>query len=368
MEKIDKKDIFAVILAGGRGERLWPKSRISFPKQNLRLFAKGTIIQDTIERARKIVRGNTKNIFVIATKENSFNTIRQLKKFRIKKIFIEPFRRNTAPAIGLATLLAFKENKNSTLVIMPSDHLIVDNKKFFNAINLAINEANKEEVVVTLGIKPASAESAYGYIGIDNRLSRTSLKNSYKVIRFIEKPSSLRAGRLILSGRFFWNSGIFVFKASTVLSMLKRHTPTLHKGLLRLSNIKDNYRFNKKLQRLYERLESESFDHAILEKSGDIRVIPSDFGWSDIGSFTSIARFVDKDDYGNAIFGNLVSIDTKGSIIFSDTEHLVGTIGIKDLIVIVTSDAILVCDKKRAEDIKKLVIKIKKKKSLLKFL
>jgi mannose-1-phosphate guanylyltransferase len=150
--------------------------------------------------------------------------------------------------------------------------------------------------------------------------------------------------------------------------MLKRHAPALYKGLSILSDIKDNYRFNKNLQRLYERLKSESFDCAVLEKSGNIRVIPSDFGWSDVGSFNSISRLVDKDKDGNAIFGNHVSIDTKGSIIFSDTNHLVGTIGIKDLILVVSSDAILVCDKNRAEDIKKLVGRIKKKKSLLKFL
>lgn len=366
MENISKKDIFAAILAGGKGERLWPKSRLNLPKQNLRILTKGTIIQDAVRRAKKIASGNR---FVITNRESLSNTIRQLKKFKIKRIIVEPIGRNTAPAIGLATLLTFRENSNSILVAMPSDHLIVDDKRFFDAIDTAVAVANKEDVIVALGIKPTSPESVYGYIGIEAGLSHLSSKNSYKVIKFIEKPRLLIAKKLMSNGRYFWNSGIFIFKTLTMLQLLKKHMPVLYRGLAMLPDVKDKHRFDRELERLYKKLKSDSLDYAILEKSSkDIRVIPSDFEWSDIGSFNSVARLVKKDRYGNAIFGSHVGIDTEGCVIFSDANHLVGTIGIKDLIVVVTSDAVLACRRQRAEDIKDLVERIKKKKNLLKFL
>jgi len=362
---MNKKDIFIAVLAGGKGERLWPKSRISLPKQNLRLLGRRTIVQYTIERAKKIAPDN---IFVIANKESFTNIRTQLKKFRIKKIVAEPFGRNTAPAIGLATLLAFRKNNNSILVAMPSDHIIGDNKKFFGTIRTAIEEADKEEAIITLGIKPVSAESAYGYIGIKEKQSQASSKYSYRVIKFIEKPKPAIARRLVSSGRFFWNSGVFIFKTSTMLSMLKEYMPALYRGLLMLPDIKDERRFNREVKRLYERLKSVSLDYAILEKSRNIRMVPSDFKWSDIGSFNSLARLVKKDKNGNTIFGDHAGIDTGRSVIFTDPNYLIGTIGIKDLIVVATSDAVLVCKKERADDIKKLVEKIKKNKKLLRFL
>lgn len=360
-----KKDIFIGILAGGKGERLWPKSRADFPKQNLRLFGRRTILQNTFGRARKIGSGG---IFIITNKENASSVARQLKNFKGKNIVAEPYGRNTAPAIGLAALLAFRKNKDSVLVAMPSDHFIGDNKRFLRIINTAIEEAEKTASIITLGIKPNSADSAYGYIGIKEGSSHISPKGSYRVTKFIEKPNPIKAKRLVSSGRFFWNSGIFIFKTSALLSMLKRHMPVLYGGLKMLPNIKNKTLFKKKMKNLYGRLESKSLDYALLEKGRNMRVIPSDFGWSDIGSFNSIAALAKRDKDGNVVSGRHVGIDTKESIIFSNPDCLVGTIGIKGLIVVATPDAVLVCRRESGQDIRKLVEKIKKDKRLLKFL
>lgn len=364
MRYMNKKEIFATILAGGKGERLWPKSRAAFPKQNLKLIGGNTIIRDVLKRARKIAAGG---VFIITNKECFSNTKGRPEVFDKKRIIFEPFGRNTAPAIGLAALLAFRENKNSTLVIMPSDHLIGGEKKFFSAIDAAIRAANEEDAVVTLGIKPVSAESGYGYIGIKERVS-TSSKKSYKVVDFIEKPRANLAKRLLSSGKFFWNSGIFIFKTSEMLNILKKHMPALYAGLLRLPDLEDRINFNNEIRKLYKRIKSESFDYAVMEKAKNIRVVPSDFRWSDIGSFESIARLAKKDKNGNIIIGNHVGIDSKGTIVLSERDCLVGTIGVGDLIIAATPDAVLVCNRSEIDKIRALVAKIKKKKSYLKFL
>jgi mannose-1-phosphate guanylyltransferase len=362
---VRRKDIYAAVLAGGKGERLWPISRFNFPKQNLKILSKKTILQNALGRAKKIAG---QNVFIITNRESYSIAKSNLKGFLNRRIVLEPFGRNTAPAIGLAALLAYKENEDSVVIAMPSDHLIFDNKKFLNVIKAATFEANKKEVIVTLGLKPTSIESAYGYIGLERRPSKISSKKSYNVAKFIEKPHPTLARRLVASKRFFWNSGIFIFKASTMLLMLKRHMPALYTGLLKLPSIKNRKRFSEALKRLYARLKSKSLDYAVLEKSRKMRVIPSDFRWSDIGSFNSISRLASKDKDGNTIFGNHVGIDAKGSIIFSNTKQLIATIGADDIIVVAASDVVLVCKRSRAQDIKKLVEKIKKRRGLIKFL
>ena len=365
MKQTIKKNIFIAVLAGGRGERLRPKTRCHLPKQNLKLFGKRTIIQDTLKRARKI---NPESIFIIACKENFQHIKKQFKTYANESIVVEPFGRNTAPAIGLATLLAFRKNEESSLITMPSDHLIGDNEVFFQTMKTEITEANKENAVLTVGINPTFAESGYGYIGIDTAFQKISPKRSYKIIKFIEKPDPAKAKRLISDGSFFWNSGIFIFKTSLMLSMLKRHIPSLYRGLMALPDIRYKSRFDTKLKKLYKNLKSESLDYAVLEKDRNIRVVPSNFVWNDIGSFNSIRRLLKRDSSGNIIFGSHMGIDTKNCVIFSDTNRLVGTIGIKDVIIVVTPDAVLVCDNKRAEDVKKLVGRLKKRKKFLKFL
>ncbi len=362
---MNKRNIFIAILAGGKGERLWPKSRVRLPKQNLRLLGKKTILEDTVKRAKKITQGN---IFIIAGRAVSPYAKKQFKALGIRRVIAEPFGRNTAPAVGLAALLAFREKEDSILIAMPSDSLIGEEKKFFNAMKSAINAAGKQEGIVTLGIRPTSAKSSYGYIGINERPSEILARKAYKVTKFIEKPDLERARRLVSDGRYFWNSGIFVFRTSVMLKMLKKHTPALYKGLTALPDIRKRHRFDMKLKKLYKKLKAESLDYAVLEKSENVQVVPSHFKWSDLGSFESIAALAKKDEDGNVIFGNYAGIDTKRSLVFSDANRLVGTLGINNLVIVATSEVVLVCDRNRSEEIKKLVEKIKNKKNLVRFL
>ena len=365
MKQIAKKNVFIAILAGGKGERLWPKSRCCVPKQNLKFFGKRAIIQDTLSRARKI---GPKTIFIITCKENFRHVKKQFKKYGNENIIVEPIGRNTAPAVGLAALLAFRKSEDAILAVMPSDHFIRGSKSFFRTIETAINEAGRKDAILTIGIKPVSPESGYGYIGIDAGSSKVSPKKSYNVVKFIEKPTFARAKKLLSDGSFFWNSGIFVFKARFLLSTLKRHMPFLYRGLTALPDIRHKGRFDAGLKKLYKAIKSESLDYAIMEKSSGIRMIPSSFIWNDIGSFNSIAHLLKKDANGNIIAGKHAGVDTKDCFIFSDINCLVGTIGIKGITVVVTPDAVLVCDNKKAGDIKKLLVKIKKRKKFLKFL
>ena len=365
MNKGERKNIFVAILAGGKGERLWPKSRASHPKQNLALFGKRTFMERTLRRARNISR---ENIFIVTSKENFESSLKGLKKYKPKRIIVEPFGRNTAPATALATLLASRENKDSILIVMPSDAIIDNEKEFFNVIARGIKVAKSKDALVTLGIEPTSLETGYGYIGIAKKISRSNRGKSYKVTEFIEKPNSKVAKRLIKSKKYFWNSGIFIFKTFVMLEALKKNTPILYKDLVSLPNIKSKRFFERALTKLYKKLKNESLDYAIMEKSRDIHVIPSGFKWTDLGSFNAIARLAKKDSNGNVILGKCVSIDTKGSLIFSDSKSLVGAIGVEDVIIVSTKDAVLVCNRRRTDDIKKLLGKIKKKKELVKFL
>ncbi|MBL7070975.1 MAG: mannose-1-phosphate guanylyltransferase [Candidatus Omnitrophica bacterium] len=373
---MNKKDIYAAILAGGKGERLWPKSRAAYPKQNLKLQGRNTLFQNTFIRAAKIAGGN---IFIIANKESAGNMVKQLGRVGKSVIVKEPFGRNTAPAVGLAALLSYRKNRNAVLVVMPSDHLIVDGRGFYKVISRAVREAVKTEAIITLGIKPRSAESAYGYIGVDGKASGTpsgspsrrlgeAFGSSRKVVRFVEKPGPAKAARLISSGKYFWNSGIFVFKASVMLTAFKKYMPVLHEGLQMLPARKKKTKFDKELRKLYGKIKGTSLDYAVLEKSGNIRVIPLNLGWNDVGSFDSISLLAKKDKNGNAVFGSHAGIDTRKCIIFSDSDRIVGTVGVGNMIIVCTDDAVLVCDRKKAGDIRKLVAKMKNKKALKKFL
>jgi mannose-1-phosphate guanylyltransferase len=360
MRKIGKKKIFAAILAGGRGERLWPKSRSKSPKQNLKILSRKTIMQGACERAKRIA---SKNVLIVANRESIAGTKKEIKKLKTGNVIVEPFGRNTAPAIALATLLAHRREKESILVAMPSDHLIADIGKFSGAVNAAAAEAERTKAVITLGIRPSSAESAYGYIGMDRKPSGTS-KKSYKVTQFIEKPNRAKAKRLISSGRFYWNSGIFIFKTSVMLPLIKKYMPSFYRDLIGLPDLRQKKRFYRELKKLYLKIKGQSLDYAVMEKSRNIRVMPVYFRWSDIGSFNSIARLVKKDAYGNTVLGKHVGIDTDNCVIFSDSTNLIGTIGIRDLVVVADRNAVVVCEKNRAEDIKKLVKRIREKRLL----
>jgi mannose-1-phosphate guanylyltransferase/mannose-6-phosphate isomerase len=347
-------DIHAVILAGGSGTRFWPLSRETCPKQMLQIVGEDTLIRQTIKRINGFV--SPENIWIVTTEDKA-----QDIKFHVdslgplaKKIqFIkEPLGRNTAPAIGLAAIHLSRFSPQSIMIVMPSDHAIPDTEKFLRDLRLAI-EGAKEDYLVTFGVKPNRPETGYGYIKIDND-PRVKLNGLHKVECFAEKPTIEKAKTYLSYGNYFWNSGIFVWKTSKILSEIEKHLPSLYQTLKEIESLLFFLDKPNKLNELYSSLESISIDYGIMERSADVLMVPATFRWSDLGSWTALDEVIEKDDSGNILKGNTIDIGSQNSIVFSG-ERLVATIGLKDMVVVDTPDATLVTTKDRVQEVRKIV-------------
>lgn len=343
----------SIVLAGGSGTRLFPLSRKNLPKQFLSFGYGESLLQKTIKRNIKIVK-NEKEVIIITNNDYQFHVKNQLKELSIKdiNIILEPISRNTAPAIALATkyiLDKLNSNEDEVLFISPSDHIIYPIEKFVDYVRKA-EELAKDGYIVTFGINPSKPETGYGYIEAD---LNTTLKNdAYKVKRFHEKPSLELAQKYLLSGNFFWNSGMFVFSIKTFLEELEKYSPEIY-------NLINSRTFEEVIMDFSE-MPDISIDYVIMEKTSKSVVIPLDIVWSDVGSWDSIYEVLDKDENNNVKVGNVIDIDTKNSLIFS-SERLVTSIGIDNIIVVETPDTILVTKKGEGQKVKDLVNILKEK-------
>ena len=353
----------AVIIAGGSGTRFWPKSRENLPKQLLNISGQETLIQNTVGRISSII--SAENIWVITNEQHAFETCYQLKKmgFPPSQLLTEPIARNTAAAIGYSAKILSQRNPDAIMAVLPADHVITTIEPFLKLLKQAETIAN-ENHLVTLGIKPTSPETGYGYI----KQGKAIEENSFKVDRFIEKPDKLTAEKYLKEGSYYWNSGIFVWKVSTLLNEISLYLPKLHEQLEELTSntapIKGKYPYQKLSEsgkKIFHSLESVSIDHGVMEKSNKVAVLPADIEWNDVGTWTSLAEISKNDSHGNVISGNVVSIENNNSI-FQAENRLVAALGLKNIIVVDTPDALLVCAKERAQDIKKIVEKIKLEK------
>ena len=355
------EEIIPVILCGGSGSRLWPLSRQSFPKQFLKLnFTNGnSLLQRTQKRVRNIK--NLKEPILICNEEHRFIVAEQMRAINVKptSIILEPFGRNTAPAITLAALKSLELFDNPHLLILSSDHQIHNEKKFTKVIEKSIDFSEKGSLII-FGIVPTSAEIGYGYIKAANVLDRNSIKGS-PVESFIEKPDKANAELFIKDNRFTWNSGIFLFKAKSILKELETYSPEIIK--------KCSSSLKKKLYDLdFQRLDKNSFsgcpnlsiDIAVMEKTKNAYVFPLDAGWSDIGSWDFVWDISDKDTNGNVIEGNVIQRNTNNSYL-SSQKRLIAAVGIENLIVVETSDAILVAKKEESQEVKNIVNSLKEK-------
>ena len=353
----------AVIIAGGSGTRFWPKSRENLPKQLLNISGQETLIQNTVSRISSII--SAENIWVITNEQHAFETCYQLKKmgFPPSQLLTEPIARNTAAAIGYSAKILSQRNPDAIMAVFPADHVITTIEPFLKLLKQAETIAN-ENHLVTLGIKPTSPETGYGYI----KQGKAIEENSFKVDRFIEKPDKLTAEKYLKEGSYYWNSGIFVWKVSTLLNEISLYLPKLHEQLEELTSntapIKGKYPYQKLSEsgkKIFHSLESVSIDHGVMEKSTRVAVLPAEIGWNDVGTWTSLAEISKNDSHGNVINGNVVSVENSDSIIQAE-NRLVAALGLKNIIVVDTPDALLVCAKERAQDIKKIVEKIKLEK------
>ena len=348
--------IIPVVLSGGSGTRLWPLSRASFPKQLIPLIGENTMIQETVRRLDGL---ETLPPIVVCNERHRFIIAEQLNQIGIKNpaIILEPVAKNTAPAICAACIQAEKTDKDAVVVVLPSDHSIQDREAFRAAVRTAAAEAEKGSLV-TFGIKPTFAATGYGYIESDGAGSVSAIK------RFVEKPDLRTAQSYLGSGNFLWNSGMFVFKPSVFLSELRE----LNKAVLEateksLANARTDLDFIRLDEAAFSENPSISIDYAVMEKTKKGRVVPLDAQWNDVGSWDSLWAVSDKDSDGNAIKGTAVTSGVKDSLIYSK-GRIVAAVGVENMVIVDTKDALLVADKSKAEDVKKIVDSLKEEGNL----
>jgi len=348
--------VYAVIMAGGSGTRLWPRSRKKKPKQLLDIVSSKTMIQETVDRLGGIVESD--RVIVVVGELHAQEIDRQLALVPTENILIEPQGRNTAPCIGLAAVHARARDKDAIMVVLPSDHLIRNATRFRSVVKAAVEVAQEGKFLVTIGIEPEFPETGYGYVQIGKKIDSVRGEDVYKVIAFKEKPTAAVAKKFLKSGKYMWNSGMFVWKADTVLEQIKIHLPKLHKGLMKIEASLGKDTEQKVLEKVYESIEGESIDYGVMEKAKDVALLKGDFGWNDIGSWAAMEQLWPKDTDGNFLDAEVVSIESSGNIIHS-TKKLVAVIGLKDIVIIETEDALLVCAKDRAPDVRRAVDELK---------
>ncbi len=352
---------YAVIMAGGVGSRFWPQSREKSPKQLLNIFGDHTMIQDTVHRLNGLIQNE--NIFVITNQTQKPLIQKQIPAIPKENIIDEPFGKNTAACIGLASVIVEAKDNDAVIVTLPADHLIQDVESFQATLKKAINFAGKSDSLVTIGIKPTRPETGYGYIQIDDKSGSEDIN---KVLTFAEKPNLSTAKRFVESGDFLWNSGIFIWKAESILDEIKNHMPELSDGLEELKPSIGTSNFKSVLTDVYGKLKSISIDYGVMEKSQKVYLTKSDFDWSDVGSWQTVYELSHKDDDGNAVEGDVYMMKTFNTYIRGN-KKFIATVGVSDLIVIDTDDAMLICDRKNSQDVKNIVdsLKLNNRKELL---
>lgn len=344
----------ALIMAGGRGERFWPKSRKHMPKQFLSLTDDGkTMIQLTVERILPMV--DHEDIYIVTNRDYYDLVRQQLPKIPAENILCEPAGRNTAPCIGLGAVHIQRKYGDATMIVLPSDHIIKYTSIFLKSLTDACSVAEQGENLVTLGITPDCPETGYGYIKF---LPNEMLENAYRVERFVEKPNLETAKEYVASEQYLWNSGMFIWKASTILKNLERYLPNTYTGLCRIGAAIGLPEQEQVLEREFCAFQSESIDYGVMEKADHIYIITGSFGWDDVGSWLAVGRIKKSNEFGNVVDGNVITIDTKNTII-QGGEKLIAAVGINNLIIVDTEDAILVCQSGNAGDIKKVLENLK---------
>lgn len=346
--------ITALIMAGGRGERFWPKSRRSLPKQFLEITDDGkTMIQLTVERISPLV--DMKDIFIATNKDYKKLVLKQLPEIPEENILCEPVGRNTAPCIGLGAMHISSKYEDALMLVLPSDHQIKFNKMYLTALNDACQVAEKGENLVTIGIMPDYPETGYGYIKFN---THDMDGRAYKVERFVEKPSLEVAKEYLATEEYLWNSGMFIWKVSSILKNMEKLMPETYAGLTRIKSAIGTENQEITLEQEFVKMEAQSIDYGIMEKARNIYILPGMFGWDDVGSWLALERIKKTNEFGNVVDGNIITVDTQNCII-QGTKKLIATVGMKDMIVVDTEDAMLICAKDSTGSIKKVLENLK---------
>lgn len=347
-------DTYAVILAGGSGRRFWPLSRDTRPKQLLKLFGETTLLQQALNRLQGLVP--RENILILTNREQE-TEVRSIlgDALPAENILCEPAKRDTAPAIALGIGWVAARNVNAMMMVLPADQLIQDEAAFRSCISGAVDAAEKSQAIVTIGIKPTWACPSYGYIERGRRAQIAGLDDGtvvYEVQRFREKPNPDLAETFLRQGNFSWNAGMFIWSVSAVIAELTQHRPELAKFVGEIRQTRD---LQATLNAQFASLPQISIDYALMEKARRVLNVEASFDWDDVGSWISVGKYLPADENGNAANQQVTQIDSHGNIIFSTAGQNVSLLGVQDLIVVQTADALLVANKHSADAIKKIV-------------
>jgi len=342
-------NLYAVIMAGGVGSRFWPRSKEKTPKQLIKIFGENTMIQDTVERLKGIVE--PENIIIITNKIQKQGIQEQLPSVPVENIIEEPFGRNTAACIGLASVIVQSRNEDAVTLVLPADHIIRETEEFHQTLLRAANYANESKGLVTIGITPSHPETGYGYIQIDEKKVKDHF---YNVYTFAEKPNYATAVRFVKSGDFFWNSGMFIWRTDSILKEIKEYMPELFEGLQTIKKDIGTPQFDETLSSVYGQLKKISIDYGVMENSKNVFLVKGNFKWNDVGSWEAVYQLSEKDDDGNVKVGNSFTELSNDSYIYSP-DKFTAVIGVDNLIVINSKDSLLICKRDNSQDVKKVI-------------
>lgn len=357
---------YAVILAGGKGERFWPLSRTLHPKQLLQITSDKTMLEETIDRISDFIP--IKNTLVVTGENIRELLMKNLPSLKEENLITEPESKNTCLAIGVAAVHISKVNPEATMVVLSSDHHIKSPQDLIRALKVAVDVANKEEYLITLGIVPTRAETAYGYIELSDLFTTHEEISVFKINQFKEKPDRITAQEYYYDRKHLWNSGMFVWKVKTILKVLNKYMPELYEKLEEYSKEIGKKTQDETLKKLYREAENISIDCAVLEKADNVLTVKADLTWDDVGSWLALERIKERDRNNNVILGKAEVLNTYETTIVNDSGDIIAVLGVSDLVIVKTSDIVFVAHKTKAQDVKELIRKFAQNKELEKYL
>jgi len=347
---------YALIMAGGIGTRLWPQSRRNHPKQLLTLVGGRSMFEHATGRLAPLF--TPEQIYVVVREDLVTALNAQVPELPVQNFIVEPQGRGTAPAIGLGALHLYRQDPNAVMVVLTADHFIADTVQFRRVLSAAAHMAEAGHLV-TLGITPTFPATGYGYIHQGENIETVDTFPVFRVARFTEKPDLETATRMVMSGEYAWNSGMFVWRVDRILEEFRRQMPEFHAQLMTVADALGTLDYDVVLNHIWPQVARQTIDYGVMEGAEDVVVIPADIGWSDVGSWTSMFDLLASDEAGNVVVGPHVGRDTRGSLIVGD-RRLIATLGLDDVIIVDTEDALLVCAKSHEQDVREIVEQLEK--------